>query len=113
MGEGTQHNPDAFWRSTGKHIFNIVMSSIGSPFDSIVLDNLKADNSIKLVVDFCTRCAANRPVSPHHKGPCNANTLVKTLTTAIAKLKSKFGSQWNDNWSPMFPDDEVGRWKKP
>ena len=105
----TQHNPDSFWRSTGKRVFDIVMSPIGSPFDTTVLDDLKADNSIKLMTDFCARCAANPPVSPHHKGPHNADTLVKTLTTAVAKLKSKFGSQWNKNWPPMFLEDEVAR----
>ena len=85
FGRQFQHNTNAFWNSTGIKIFNSVMSPLGISFDDIEVEDLEGDNSIVMMSEFVERCKRRPPVSAHTRSPFKADSLMKTLSTAITE----------------------------
>ena len=106
-----QHNPNQFWRSTGKRLWDSVMSAAGFAFDGIGIEDLEGDNSISMMSEFVIRCARSPPISPRTKQPFATSTLVDCLLTAIRELQKKFASNMQ-NRPELFPENEVRQWKK-
>ena len=103
------HNPDALWKSTIKPLWNKKMTHI--PFDSVTLDDLKADNSIMLMTTFCNKVAADPPISKKTKKPLTFGTLKSVLMTLIRKLTEKFARDLPENSPALFPEEEIIKWK--
>ena len=108
----TGHNPEAFWESTAKPLFDRVMAGHGISFDNIGMDDLVGDNSIRMMSEFTTRCKRNPPVSTHTKRPFSTDSLKKCLLAVIRKIKEKFGNQVDQNAPEMFPENSIAQWKK-
>ena len=111
FGRETGHNPNAFWVSTAKPLFNKVMAGTGQTFDNIGWEDLVGENSIKLMSEFTNRCKQNPPVSDHTKSPFSADTLKKVLLETIRQFQTKFANQ-AVNQPELFPDSYVSQWKK-
>ena len=110
FGRETGHNPNAFWVSTAKPLFNKVMAGTGQTFDNIGWEDLVGENSIKLMSEFTNRCKQNPPVSDHTKSPFSADTLKKVLLETIRQFQTKFANQ-AVNQPELFPDSYVSQWK--
>ena len=111
FGRQFQHNTNAFWDSTGKKIINSVMSPLGIAFDDTEVEDLEGDNSTVMMSEFVERCKRRPPVSAHTRSPFKADSLMKTLSTAIRLLKDKFRNA-SQNLPPFFPDDLEKSWRK-
>ena len=59
---------DALWRSTAKPMFDYKMADWGK-FDNIALSDLRGDNSILLMTQFCQRVANDPPINRTTKAP--------------------------------------------
>jgi hypothetical protein len=103
------HNPDAFWNSTGLKVWNQVMGP-ELKFDNIAWSDLEGGNSIQLMSDFCQRCKCNPPISQITKAPYAGPTLQQALGAVVRKLQVKFGS-FNEN-KEIFYEADVRHWKK-
>ena len=104
----TNHNPDAFWNSTGRNVWDKVMAPFGQSIDNIGLEDLEGDNSIQLMSEFVSRCKSSPPISNHTKTPFKGTTLQDTIREACKYLQSKFSSQLQN----LFPEAEVARWRR-
>ena len=111
FGRNTQHNSQSFWNSTGKKLFNAVMAPLGISFDDIELEDWVGDNSIVMFSEVVERCKRRPPVSAHTRSPFKADSLIKTLSTAIRLLKEKFRNQ-SQNLPPIFPEEMERSWRK-
>jgi len=80
-------------------------------FDNIALSDLRGDNSILLMTQFCQRVANDPPISRTTKAPYSHDTLKSVLMKIIQKFKEKFAGQTN-NLPPLFPDASSSQWKK-
>jgi len=101
---------DALWRSTAKPMFDDKMADWGK-FDNIALSDLRGDNSILLMTQFCQRVANDPPISRTRKVPYSNDTLKNVLMKIIQKFKEKFEGQ-ADNLPPLFPEASIAQWKK-
>ena len=110
-GRETQHDPSAFWNSTGRHLFNQVMSDAGYNFDNIGIADLEGDNSLVLMSEFVSRCCRKPPVSRRTNNPHGTDALQTTVSEACRRLKSKFSQHFKD-LPDIFPEEEVKRWRK-
>jgi len=80
-------------------------------FDNIALSDLRGDNSILLMTQFCQRVANDLPISRTRKVPCSNDTLKNVLMKTIQKFKEKFERQ-TENLPPLFPEASTSQWKK-
>ena len=101
---------DALWRSTAKPLFDKKMADWGK-FDNIALSDLRGDNSILLMTQFCQRVANDPPISRTTKAPHSNDTLKNVLMKTIQKFKEKFDGQ-TDNLPTLFPEASTSQWKK-
>ena len=101
---------DSLWTSTAKPMFDKKMADWGK-FDNIALSDLRGDNSILLMTQFCQRVANDPPISRTKKAPYSFDTLKNVLMKIIQKFKEKFAGQ-TDNLPPLFPDSSISQWKK-
>ncbi len=106
----TGHNPEAFWTSTAKPVFDRVMLDF-STFDNLGLPDLVGDNSLLLMSTFANRVGSNPPLSGHTNRPYSTSTLKNVLLAVIRKLEQKFSNSIH-NLPDLFPEDEVTKWKK-
>ena len=111
FGRETHHNPDAFWNSTGKKVWQIVMAPLGLDYENIGWDDLVGDNALQLMTDFCNRCRSNPPVSDQTKAPYGVASLQNTLGAVIRLLQVKFSVKLQ-NQPEMFPQEEVKKWRR-
>lgn len=113
FGRDTEHyDRDAFWRSTGLRIWNLVMEPSGYRFDLIELADLIAEHSHHLMTEFVSRCGTNPPVSLHAKVPYGVSSLQNCIVHACRKLKERFITVIPDNHPDIFPDESIAAWKK-
>jgi len=98
------------WTCTAKPMFDKKMADWGK-FDNIALNDLKGDNSILLMTQFCQRVANDPPISRTTKAPYSHDTLKNVLLKIIQKFKEKFAGQ-TDNLPPLFPDASTSQSKK-
>ena len=108
-GRETQHDTNAFWNSSGSKIWEQKMAPQGYSFENIGMPDLVGDNSIRLMSEFCQRCASSPPTTMNNKPYANG-TVVATLGAVIRRLKAKFANEIA-NQPDMFPEDEVSKWK--
>jgi len=101
---------DALWRSTAKPMFDDKMADWGK-FDNIAPSDLRGDNSILLMTQFCQRVANDPPISRTKKAPYSNDTLKNVLMKIIQKFKEKFEGE-TDNLPPLFPEASISQWKK-
>ena len=103
-----QHDPDSFFTSTGKPLWDRVMSQGSICFDDIGVDDLIGELSLKLMGEFVSRCVSSPPVSLRTKKPFGAKTLQDTVSTVARKLKSRFANELKDR-PDIFPVDDINK----
>jgi len=101
---------DNLWISTAKPMFDKKMADWGK-FDNIARSDLRGDNSILLMTQFCQRVANDPPISRTKKAPYSNDTLKNVLMKIIQKFKEKFEGQ-TDNLPPLLPEASISQWKK-
>jgi hypothetical protein len=109
-GRVTNHDPDAFWSSTGSKVWHIVMSPVNLQFDNIGWEDLECEHASSLMTEFCQRCRTHPPVSELTKRPYKSGSLVKTFETAIRRLELKFAS--SSQGRNIFNVDDIAAWKR-
>ena len=90
-GRDVQHDPDTFFRSTAKSMFDKVMRDGGSRLqcDNIGIDDLAGDNSLILMTEFVNFCRRRPPVKDNGS-PCAAETVQKTVSTVCHQLSRQY-----------------------
>jgi len=101
---------DNLWICTAKPLFDKKMTDWGK-FDNIALSDLRGDNSILLMTQFCQRVANDPLISRTTKAPHSNDTLKNVLMKTIQKFKEKFDGQ-TDNLPTLFPEASTSQWKK-
>lgn len=105
----THYNPDNFWNSTARPLWNKLMDI---PFDSIGWTDLEGDLGIMLLNSFAKKLGDGVPVSDHTGRPYMASTLKDAFKKVIEKLKTKFSANIASSNGELFPSDDVDAWLK-
>ena len=100
---------DAFWRSTGKYIWNKVMGPSGLTLpDGIEWSDLEGDNSSTVMSTFVNSCNSNPPVSQNGNSVHKEDSILKAFSAGTRKIKDKFRQNMRDDPSgEYFPEDLV------
>jgi len=101
---------DNLWTCAAEPLFDKKMADWGK-FDNTALSDLRGDNSILLMTQFCQRVANDPPISRTTKAPHSDDTLKDVLMKTMQKFKEKFDGQ-TDNLPALFPDASTSQWKK-
>ena len=107
-----QHDVQQFWNSSGRHIWDQVMSPHGQAFDAIGMEDLEADNSILLLTSFVERSAARPPVYRNKMGTYDAKSVSRALGACVEQLSRKFfgrgtTAEREDRKEQHFPSADV------
>ena len=89
FGRATQHSPDQFWNSTGRHLWDQVMTPAGCAIANIGMEDLVGDNSLLSMSTFALRCSQFPPASRRDGHAHAVTSCVDTLTGAIKYLRRK------------------------
>ena len=113
FGRNTQHHdPDTFWRSTGKYIWDQVMAEAGPKFDDMAPADLEGDNSMQMLTNFRDRAVNRPPVQKNGSAPYAVKTVATALRTLprmiVKKLHPNLGTVAHEaKKNELFPDADV------
>jgi hypothetical protein len=109
----TNHDPDAFWASTGSKVWHIVMSPVNLQFDNIGWEDLEWEHASSLMTLFYQRCRAHPPVSELTKRPYKSGSLVKTFhmqaLPVSLDIQESVPSLSANSWEHVFVAIKTGR----
>ena len=107
------HDTNAFWRSTGRCLFDKVLGPNVS-FDGLGLQDLEGDNSMLTLTEFTEKATRNPPLQKNGKEPHSPGTNARALEVFVDKVCEKLltGDDREQKKEQFFPKKEVKRLSK-